>query len=70
MLDTRNDADKVHPDGFYFFNLNEHRTMVLVEFVDSLATIVWCGNHDKYTSIFKNNKNTIKKWLKSKNWVL
>jgi mRNA interferase HigB len=25
---TRNDADIVHSDGFYFFNINVHRTMI------------------------------------------
>ena len=69
MIKSRNDSDKVHSEGFYFFNLTEHRTMILVEFSENESTIVWCGNHEKYTSTFKNNKNTIKKWLKSKNWI-
>jgi len=30
MKETRPDADCVHSDGFYFFNINVHRTMVLV----------------------------------------
>ena len=29
---TRKDADNVHSDGFYFFNINIHRTMILTEF--------------------------------------
>lgn len=37
---TRTDADNVHSDGFYFFNINVHRTMVLIEFSDSEATVV------------------------------
>ena len=28
----RDDADLVHSDGFYFFDINVHRTMALVEF--------------------------------------
>jgi mRNA interferase HigB len=27
---TRPDADHVHSDGFYFFNINIHRTMILM----------------------------------------
>lgn len=69
LLKIRNDADKVHPDGFYFFNIGVHRTMILVEFSDDEATIVWCGDHKTYESTFRNNKATIKKWLKSKNWI-
>jgi len=29
---TRKDADNLHSDGFYFFNINIHRTMILTEF--------------------------------------
>jgi mRNA interferase HigB len=32
LKETRPDADCVHRDGFYFFNLNIHRTMILIEF--------------------------------------
>ncbi len=66
---TRPDADSVHNDGFYFFDINLHRTMVLVEFSDNEATIVWIGAHKEYEITFKNNKNTIKKWLKSNDWI-
>ncbi|MFN2262386.1 MAG: type II toxin-antitoxin system HigB family toxin [Psychroflexus sp.] len=65
----RPDADCVHNDGFYFFNINIHRTMVLIEFEDDEATIVWAGSHKQYEIAFKNNKTTIRKWLKSKNWI-
>lgn len=65
----RPDADNVHSDGFYFFNINIHRTMILIEFEDSEATVVWAGTHQEYELIFKNNKNTIKKWLKYNNWI-
>lgn len=37
---TRPDADKVHSEGFYFFNINIHRTMVLIEFNGYEATVV------------------------------
>ena len=69
IIKIRPDADCVHKDGFYFFNLDVHRTLILIEFEDGEATIVWCGNHDEYEKTFKNNKNTIKKWLKSKEWI-
>ncbi len=40
----RPDADLVHNDGFYIFNLNIHRVMILIEFEDDgEATIEWCG---------------------------
>lgn len=66
---SRPDADCVHTDGFYFFNLNVHRTMVLIEFEEGEATVVWVGTHQAYESTFKNNKNTIKKWLSSNDWI-
>ncbi len=69
LYKSRSDADCVHNDGFYFFNISIHRTMILVEFDENEATIVWVGNHSDYESVFKNNKNTIKSWLKSNNWI-
>lgn len=65
----RPDADKVHSQGFYFFNISYDRTMILIELEEDQATIVWCGSHDEYEKTFKNNKNTIRKWLLSKNWI-
>ncbi len=67
---TRIDADCVHPEGFFFFDITRaDRTMILIEFDENEATIVWVGNHDDYISNFKNNKNTIKAWLKSNGWI-
>lgn len=66
---TRSDADKVHPDDFYFFNIHIHRTLILIEFSDHEATIVWVGTHQEYETVFKNNRNTIEKWLKSNDWI-
>jgi len=67
---TRNDADCVHNDGFYFLNISIHRTMILFEFNDdNEATVVWVGNHQEYERTFKNNKSTIEKWLKSRNYI-
>lgn len=66
----RDDADRVHQDGFCFFNLNVHRTMVLLEFdEEGEATIVWAGTHDDYERIFKNNRQTIEKWLRTNGWI-
>lgn len=64
----RKDADCVHDDGFYFFDLNVHRTMTLVEFSEGveegIIQVLWVGSHDEYERIFKNNKKTIEKWLR------
>ena len=40
IKEARPDADNVHPDGFYFFDINIHRTMILIVFEDSDASIV------------------------------
>lgn len=66
----RTDADCVHDDGFYFFDLQIHRTMALVEFSegedeeDGIVQVLWVGSHDEYERVFKNNKRTIEKWLR------
>lgn len=66
----RTDADCVHNDGFYFFNINIHRALVLIEFdEEGEATIVWVGTHDEYNATFKNNKKTIEKWLRSNGYI-
>ena len=69
IIKIRPDADCVHSDGFYFFNINIHRTLILIAFEDEAATIVWGGSHDDSEKTFKNNKNTIKKWLRDKEWI-
>jgi mRNA interferase HigB len=65
----RKDADCVHPDGFYFFDIEIHRTMILIEFEDDEATIIWVGDHQQYERTFKNNKSAIANWLKSKDLI-
>jgi hypothetical protein len=66
----RPDADQVHSDGFFFFNIHVHRTMILIEFEeDGKGTIAWVGSHDEYELTFKNNKDTIEKWLRSKGFI-
>jgi len=66
----RSDIDCVHNDGFYFFDIEVHRIMILLEFdEDREATIIWTGDHKDYERTFKNNKVTIQKWLKSRNHI-
>ncbi|KIQ18528.1 addiction module toxin RelE [Flavobacterium sp. MEB061] len=68
--DIRNDADCVHSDGFYFFDINIHRTLILIEFDDDgEATILWAGTHQEYEATFKNNKLTIEKWLRKNGYI-
>lgn len=70
LKQTRPDADCVHSEGFYFFNLNIYRTMVLIEFDENKrARIIWAGSHQDYEKIFRNNRGTIKKWLKNNEWI-
>lgn len=69
VKESRPDADCVHSDGFYFFDLNIHRTMILVIFEDNEATVIWTGSHDEYDKNFKGNKVTIEKWLRIKKMI-
>ena len=66
---SRPDADCVHSDGFYFFDINVHRTMILIVFEDDEATVVWTGSHDEYDKTFKGNKTTIEKWLRNQQLI-
>ena len=68
MLKERTDADCVYED-FYFFDIHIHRTFIGIDFVDGEANVVWYGSHDEYEATFKNNKDTIRKWLKSNDWI-
>ena len=57
-------------DGFYFFNIIQHRTLILIEFdEEGDASIIWAGTHQEYEHTFKNNKNTIEKWLRNNNYI-
>ena len=38
--------------------------MIMIEFSDSEATVVWAGTHQEYETTFKNTRNTIKKVVK------
>lgn len=66
----RKDADCVHDEGFYFFDIQIHRTLLLIELAeDKTATIVWVGNHQDYEKTFRNNKKVIEKWLRTRNYI-
>lgn len=70
LMDVRPDADKVHSDGFYFFNIHIHRTLILIELDDEgEATVVWADSHDEYERTFKNNRATIERWLRNKGYI-
>lgn len=73
MQKERADADLVHPDGFYFFDLKVHRTMVLIEFSkkkkEGRVSIEWVGSHEEYERTFKNNKNSEEKWLRDRGLI-
>ncbi len=70
LTEKRPDADCVYGGEFYFFNINIHRTLIMIELEeDGEATIVWAGSHDDYELTFKNNRNVIKKWLRDNNWI-
>jgi hypothetical protein len=70
IKDVRIDVDCVHNDGFYFFDINVHRTLIMIEFDDDgEATIFWAGTHQQYEAIFKNNKLTIEKWLRKNGYI-
>jgi len=65
ILKDRKDADKIFGDNFYFFDINIHRTMVLIVFDEQEAEILWVGTHSEYDKTFKGNKNTIETWLRN-----
>ena len=74
VIKDRTDADCVHSDGFYFFDIKVHRTMILLEFPsvnieNGEATILWAGTHEEYDKIFKGNKITIEKWLRDQGLI-
>lgn len=69
IVAERPDADCVHSEGFYFFNINIHRTMILIVFEDNEATIIWTGSHDDYDQTFKGNKKTIENWLRKQGLI-
>lgn len=76
VLKARGDADCVHKEGFYFFDLNIHRSLILIEYQpveadedEGVANIIWVGSHEDYMRVFKNNKDTIEKWLRAQGLI-
>ena len=65
VIESRPDADRVHSDDFFFFDINVHRTMVLILFSEQEAEIIWAGSHSQYDTTFKGNKKTIETWLRN-----
>ncbi len=65
LIESRSDADRVHSENFFFFNINVHRTLILIVFNEQFAEILWIGNHDEYDTTFKGNKKTIETWLRN-----
>ena len=65
VIESRPDADRVHSEDFFFFNINIHRTLALIVFNEQYAEILWVGNHNEYDSTFKGNKITIETWLRN-----
>lgn len=69
LKNTRKDADCIHSEGFYFFDIEIHRTMILIQFEDDEASVIWVGDHQEYERVFKNNKSAITKWLRSRELI-
>ena len=65
VIESRSDADRVHSDNFFFFDINIHRKMILIEFNEQEIEILWVGNHAEYDKTFKGNKKTIETWLRN-----
>lgn len=65
VIELRPDADRVHSEDFFFFDINIHRTLTLISFNDGYAEILWVGTHSEYDSTFKGNKKTIETWLRN-----
>lgn len=65
LINARPDADRVHSEDVFFFDINIHRTLTLVVFTDQYAEVLWVGDHSEYDSTFKGNKKTIETWLRN-----
>ncbi len=65
VIESRPDADKVHSENIFFFNINIHRTLILLLFDEDEAEVLWAGNHTLYDKTFKGNKKTIETWLRN-----
>lgn len=69
LKNIRPDADKVHNEGFFFFDMSSYRSMIMIEFNDEEATIVWADSHESYERTFQNNKKVIETWLRNREYI-
>ncbi|WP_439558034.1 type II toxin-antitoxin system HigB family toxin [Dyadobacter sp.] len=65
LLKQRKDADQVHSKGVFFFNIQSDRVLVAIKLIEKRAIVLWIGTHRSYERVFRNNKKTIEKWLRS-----
>ncbi|MCF0061139.1 type II toxin-antitoxin system HigB family toxin [Dyadobacter chenwenxiniae] len=69
LLKERKDADQVHNQGVFFLNIENDRVLLAIKFKENRAIVLWIGTHRDYEKIFRNNKTTIEKWLRSKGHI-
>ncbi|MBL0913757.1 MAG: type II toxin-antitoxin system HigB family toxin [Bacteroidia bacterium] len=73
LQQERRDADCVYEECIFFFDIHLHRVLALVEYSgedeDGTVMLLWAGSHSAYERTFKNNRNTIEKWLKDRNYI-
>lgn len=62
------DADRIFKNVYVFDLTGSDRTLTLVYLVNEQVQIVWAGNHQEYERELKNNKDTIRKFLKQKGY--
>jgi mRNA interferase HigB len=62
------DADRIFSNVYVFDLTGSDRTLTLVYFINGQVQIVWAGNHQEYERELKNNKDTIRKFLKKKGY--
>ncbi len=62
------DADRVFKNVYVFDLTGSDRTLTLVYFANGQVQIVWAGDHQAYERTLKNNKDTIRKFLKQKGY--
>jgi mRNA interferase HigB len=61
-------ADRIFNNVYVFNITGADRSLALVFFKDGEVEIVWAGNHDEYDATLKNNKDTIRKFLRKKGY--
>lgn len=62
------EADRIFKNVYVFNLTGSDRTLALVYFVGGQVQIAWAGNHQAYERELKNNKDTIRKFLKQKGY--